>query len=332
MRRDINIQIIRILAMLSIVICHIVQETNNKYLVMSAQFFNIGVYIFLIISGYLYSEKNIEVKSFYKKRFLKIILPMYIFMIPIFILQIIDKRFQIKYFIIYLFNLQGIFGTIVGTGHLWFLTAIAFCYFMLPILQIIKNKNNERINDIFVIVMGIIAILICYINRILGTQMICLFAFSIGYFYVKKIYLKENISTFKIIGVFFLTIIIRLAMKILVDGTVIYDLIIVGFTQIIASVCIIIFIKKFNKKSNAGKILNEMDKYSFYIYITHYFFIKGQCSVMKITSCFIINILIMVILSIIYAICLLWCTNKIIKTINKLEDKYINFKMNKNRK
>ena len=71
MRRDINIQIIRILAMLSIVICHIVQETNNKYLVMSAQFFNIGVYIFLIISGYLYSEKNIEVKSFYKKKIFK---------------------------------------------------------------------------------------------------------------------------------------------------------------------------------------------------------------------------------------------------------------------
>lgn len=325
MKRDINIQIIRILAMLSIVICHIFQETNNKYLVMSAQFFNIGVYIFLIISGYLYSEKNIEVKSFFKKRFFKIILPMYIFMVPIFIMQIINMKYEIKYFIIYLFNLQGILGGIEGARHLWFLTAIAFCYFMLPILQIIKNKDNKRIRDSFNIILGIITIGICYINRTIGMQMISLFAFSIGYFYVKRLYLKENIALLKIIGIFFIDIIIRVLMKIWMDGTVIYDLVIVGCTQIIASVSIILFVKKINKKSDAGKILNIFDKYSFYIYITHYFFIKGPCSVMKITNSFIINILIMVVLSMIYAMVLYYCTNKIIRIRNKLgRNKYEN--------
>lgn len=325
MKRDINIQIIRVLAMFFIIICHIVQETNNKYLIMSAQFFNIGVYIFLIVSGYLYSKKNIEFKSFYKKRFFKIIIPMYIFMLPLFIIQIINMKFEIKYFIIYLFNLQGILGGIEGARHLWFLTAIVFCYLLLPILQVIKNKKNNKINNFFIIFLGIISIVVCYINRTIGMQMICLFTFAIGYFYFGELYLKKNIHMIKLIGIFLIDIIFRLAMKMCLDETVTYDLIIVGITQIIASVSIMLFVRNINKRTIAGKLLNVFDKYSFYIYITHYFFIKGTCSVMNITSNFIINILIMSILSIGYAMLLSYCTNKIIVIRNKLgRNKYEN--------
>lgn len=49
-----ELQCLRVFAMILIFACHIVQEHNNGYVQMSAQFLNVGVSIFIIISGYLY--------------------------------------------------------------------------------------------------------------------------------------------------------------------------------------------------------------------------------------------------------------------------------------
>lgn len=51
------ISIMRILAMFSIIVCHLLQAYNNRY----CWLFNIGVWVFLAISGYLYGCKVIEV-------------------------------------------------------------------------------------------------------------------------------------------------------------------------------------------------------------------------------------------------------------------------------
>lgn len=48
----------RVLGMLFILLCHFTQESSNIYLNMSAQFFNIGVDIFIILSGFLFGIRG----------------------------------------------------------------------------------------------------------------------------------------------------------------------------------------------------------------------------------------------------------------------------------
>ena len=45
---------LRVAGMVSILLCHFVQQSHNALLNMSAQFFNIGVEFFIILSGFLF--------------------------------------------------------------------------------------------------------------------------------------------------------------------------------------------------------------------------------------------------------------------------------------
>ena len=56
--RDIRISIIRILATIGIVLCHILQEYGNPL----ANWLNVNVQIFLFMSGFLYGNKTINKK------------------------------------------------------------------------------------------------------------------------------------------------------------------------------------------------------------------------------------------------------------------------------
>lgn len=318
MKKNVNIQLIRVLAMFSIILCHIVQIFNNEYIAMTGQFLNIGVYIFLIISGLLYSKKNINAQKFYHDRVLKILIPMYIFMIPVYILQLFNKTFSVNTFIVYTFNLQGIFKRIPGASHLWFLTAIFWCYIILPFLQ--KIRDNKKNINVFFGLSAIIAIITCYFNRNIGVISICTIAYLIGYFYLPKLYSKK-INKILLIVIFLISIMIRLFFKVKFDSTIVYDLIVVGLTQIISSVCLILFLSQINFLwLENNKTLNFVDKYSFYIYITHYFFMNGPASIINIFSNKPVTIIILIFLSVFYAIILQKLTNFALK---KLEVKKI---------
>lgn len=72
------ISIMRILAMFSIIVCHLLQAYNNRY----CWLFNIGVWVFLAISGYLYGCKVIEDWGhWFKTRFKKLYIPYILFLL-----------------------------------------------------------------------------------------------------------------------------------------------------------------------------------------------------------------------------------------------------------
>ncbi len=135
------ISLIRLLATISIVACHILQSLDNNY----AWVFNIGVQIFFVISGLLYGYKDIENRTFYKNRVRKIYFPYIIFTIVIIMLDILLLDYDINpvQLFIYMFGIQGlpyISGlSIPGLGHLWFITAILLCYLITPVIQYIRN-------------------------------------------------------------------------------------------------------------------------------------------------------------------------------------------------
>lgn len=67
-------------AVVSILLCHYISESSNVYLQMLAQFFNIGVNIFIIISRFclgLQGEIR-DVKYWYIKRLKRIYVPYWI--------------------------------------------------------------------------------------------------------------------------------------------------------------------------------------------------------------------------------------------------------------
>lgn len=49
---------LRVAGMVSILLCHYVQQSHNALLNMSAQFFNIGVELFIILSGFLFGVRG----------------------------------------------------------------------------------------------------------------------------------------------------------------------------------------------------------------------------------------------------------------------------------
>lgn len=67
-----NLSCIRLIATIMIISCHILQGLDLE----AAFWVNLGVQIFFILSGYLYSRKKItNVKDFYYKQYIKIIAP-----------------------------------------------------------------------------------------------------------------------------------------------------------------------------------------------------------------------------------------------------------------
>ena len=136
------ITIVRVLSMLMIITCHILQSYNQP----SAFLFNVGVQIFFLLSGFLYGKIEItSIASFVKKRFIKVYIP---FILVVLCCAVIYTIFNIadlsfRNIVPYLFNIQGFIGDkIEGLNHLWFLSVLMICYFITPVAQKILKYNS----------------------------------------------------------------------------------------------------------------------------------------------------------------------------------------------
>ena len=148
--KDYSISCARFIAMVFIVACHMMQKDDFASDIYGAHigwafWFNVGVQMFLFISGYLYGKKNrIDTVEFYKKSFPKLLIDYYVF---VFIILI-----AIHFSPLWDTDSNGIIGlltfssTIPGLGHLWFVPTILFCYLLSPILSEILNAIDKRSN------------------------------------------------------------------------------------------------------------------------------------------------------------------------------------------
>lgn len=141
------IKLIRAISALMIVWCHIFQGLNNEL----AWWFNVGVQIFLFMSGFLMAKDYIDSPIiFLKKRLTKILIPYYILLlITLIVYSILGIKINLNSILTYVFCLQGItYANIIpGLEHLWFISIIVVCYLLTLILNIlreniIKNKST----------------------------------------------------------------------------------------------------------------------------------------------------------------------------------------------
>ena len=77
---SIAIKHLRAFAILLIISCHLLQGLGSSL----AFVFNVGVQIFLVISGFLYGRKTICTRMWLRKRFVAVYIPYIIFLIIVF--------------------------------------------------------------------------------------------------------------------------------------------------------------------------------------------------------------------------------------------------------
>ena len=305
--KNASISLIRMVAMSFIIICHIFQTYGNEL----AWWFNVGVQIFLIISGYLYCSKDYSAESplkILKKQFKKILIPYY-FWLPIVIIlysflcpQYLSITSIIKYILCC--------GVIEGQGQFWFIPYILFCYLLTPYLywikQFVKDYNIIKTLLIYFAVIALFIVLsIVFHSYFGGGYIVCYF---IGYF------IADIFSRFKEKRTFNLLFAVIFGITVLAVGIKIYLLYInpIQFSGILESIFnmfkayshlllgLTIFLgllKLPNIKYN--KLFSFSDKYSYEIFIVHALFTRGTFHLLYLTDYTTLNVFIAILCTII---------------------------------
>ena len=289
-----SISAIRLLAMLMIIVCHICQYFDNHM----AWWFNVGVQIFFIISGFLYGSKliNSPVKWFLKNA-RKILLPYYLFLVPVIILYLFFSPEDINFGSI-IRSLLCV-GTIDGIGHLWFVGYILFCYFITPILcEITKYLEDKSFCDslsfmfIFILLFYAFGTLTDFYFR--ADRVLC---YITGFFVPLMIRKRGDV-------------ILKYILYLVVPATIISKVIYLyccvtfpeisglghmeGISHLFLGISLTFGLMYLFKHVKKMKILSFSDKYSYSIYIVHQLFILSPFTLMTVTHNIGVNIVIVV--------------------------------------
>ena len=150
-KRDSAISFSRLIALLLIILCHLLQ---HFYLSAWALILNVGVQVFLVISGYLYGLKNENVLNdsilFLKRSTIKILKKYISFLIVLLlVLTLIGSDGNGLEDILKWIRFEE---PIDGYGHIWFIPYILMCYFLTPyILLIFKSHKKVDIMKLFLL-------------------------------------------------------------------------------------------------------------------------------------------------------------------------------------
>lgn len=280
MNRDYSVSFIRVWAMLFIVICHVANYFGYSTL---AQFFNVGVQIFFMISGYLYGNRVIDNTGYWLyKRYIRLEVPAIIWLIMICISASIRKTTlpALHECVFLLLNLEGlnfIFSNIkdlfIGP---WFFTNIMCCYLLLLCYLRIEKKHPNIINIFsnggFIPLLLFIALAMCRISTD-GAL-----AFFIGFALKRKKLLEvyKRTNGFIAIVCCISAVTLRLIGKHYIDGSVFYDEVIAPGTHVMIAASFVVGVKwlfgiapKTMESLSDNKFMQHLDKISIYVYISH---------------------------------------------------------------
>lgn len=302
--RDDSISMARLIALLLIITCHFFQVLEIEL----AYWFNVGVQVFLCISGFLYGKKEIgNVTGFYLSRLKKILIPYYIAFIPFCIVYFLFARnlFSLNAF------LRGLIcdATLDGSGHLWFVPVILMCYLLTPLLQAFQARyagNGKTL--IWYTLVASAAIFITF-GAFAGyynpAWIICYtLGYALGVNDTKK-YLSEK----PIFAVFLLLAVIGNGIQILCDYvlpismTGLFKLcysVFSRFNHVFLGVFLFLLFHRFFRHTQfrgaMRKALSISDRYSYEVYLVHLFVIKGPFSMLGITRFLPLNIVLTLIM------------------------------------
>lgn len=321
--KDYSISIIRLITMIMIITCHILQKLDNEW----AWWLNVGVQIFFIISGFLYGKKVIlEPFKWIFRQFKKILLDYYIFIFILSIVYTITRtyHFTIINFFINMLGLQAFFDGLPNIGHLWFISYILICYIITPLLQIIfENLNNKSEISFWIFSIFLILVLqileITKITSIIIPWISCyIFGYAISNRYTIERLNRNDKLTLKSITFYssliciilngfkiYITYISKPEFKSSLNSEWLgyffkYSHVSLGLTLFLVMFIVLNNLpQKYIKIKNTENILNYNDLYAFDIYIVHQIFILGKFSLIGSTDYLFLDIIIIILLTLI---------------------------------
>ena len=285
-KTDLSISLLRVMAMMFIIICHLGNYFGKNII---AQFFNVGVHIFFLISGYLYGEKKIKNTSKWLiSRYVRLIIPSTLWLLVTIIGRLTHNQLlpEIHEIVFLGLNLQGLNFIFSAMQDLfigpWFFTNIMGCYILYAIYMKLSEKYTNT-NNVFKWG-GVIPLLIFSGLALLQISTDGALAFFIGVVLKQRRLLdcKKKLAIVISAICFTISVIIRLIGNRLMDGTIIYNEIISPVTHIGIACSLLIFVKalfnifpKVFNRISSSYILRHLDHISIYVYIFHPMFYNG---------------------------------------------------------
>lgn len=207
-----------------------------------------------------------------------------------------------------IFGIQGFRG-VNGAEHTWYITCILVCYILTPLISYLFNFINNK-KSLIQIIISLFIIFPTLIPFIFGSNLsyfICpVFWYSTAYFCGKNKDKIEKLANIKYcllsIMIIILLFFIRFISHIYIDGTLLYNNIIVQYEHYISAFCIFIIFMFLFKNYKASFFVQKIDNISFEIYLYHYMFIVGPLSLINITKWYYLNSVIVIICSVFFAI------------------------------
>ena len=282
--------------MLAIIICHVLQVYANRW----AYVFNIGVQVFLTLSGYLYGKRIISNwKSWSIGRIKRVYVPMFMFLIAVlpFYLFFHKEVFSWKAYGLNYLNLQGIpfvmgGGMVQGIRHLWFITAIMFSYLATPVLQCL-SRNAEWL-------LPLLLVCVCVSYFVAPGYMVFMaswfFLYAIGYLYVNLRKTRKLYNIGLVLLELFLIVMVGLRFDVVTHYFNPLNRIFHDVSGVFVVIIGILMLSCLNTR-RVPKIVDVFDKYSFHVFLVHYFFVVGPFSLAHLTPYVTINVLFIVLVT-----------------------------------
>ena len=301
------ISFVRVCAMISIVSCHLLQAYSNHW----AWVLNVGVQVFLVLSGYLYGHKCItQWKEWFWSRIKKLYVPFLLFSLTVLMLLdfFTDEYISLKNYFAYIVDIQGVCGGVKGLSHLWFMTAIACCYVTTPVLQ--KFKRFAPVLLLILLVVGGFEYL--YIKRWVF-HFSWFWLYAVGYYYACLNRKWHRNLFLALLTIVFLILSCKIDKNTVMSFHNLINRAWHDFLGLILCFYGISLLSHFNLTC-LRLLVRPIDKYSYYVYITHHVFILGSFSMIPIVYNVFMNVFVILVLTVSSALLL----NRLSLQVNSL--------------
>lgn len=278
-----RLSIIRVISMIMIVTCHILQFYGIKL----AFWINVGVQLFFIMSGFLYGCKDVkDFKAFWIKKIYRIILPYEFIIIVFFVVSfILKKNISVMDMVYYLTASQAFNTSISSIAHLWFISYILLFYLLIPFLQKFDISKKDNFWLIFTAIIAFMQFL--QFANIVNINITYLMLFIGAYYISRRLYKHKIPLNFnKLITCSLIICLIGIPLQLFLEAReftgIMYKLFILYCDYIHAFLGIVLFyffIRYLPIIKN--KCITYLEKYSFSIYLVHQIFILGFYSVLN---------------------------------------------------
>ena len=283
--------IIRVMAMILIVSCHITQGYDQQI----AFILNVGVQIFFLISGFLYGKVEISsAMDFYKKRVVKIYIPFIVVVLLFASLYAIFGVEQVswKQLIPYVFNLQAFAKAIEGFNHMWFLTVIMICYLVTPIAKYLLKNKLYLFVSLLVIASVVEFVFVQKMYSIAAWIVLYLFGMCMGCFDTKKVNAITTVAS----GVILAILMVFFQLSRLTDPMwAYYSVWLHCVLAIFLFGVLYAILTKIDIK--LPKCLRFVNNISYEVYLVHHILILGPLSLLFLTPSKTINIVLILIIT-----------------------------------